>query len=244
IEQHFGVTIKCNSAYEYYIDASETMQDEAFRSWVLDSYALRTVLTDNKDISSRIHVEAVPSARDYLSPVLSAIRESHRVMFSYAPFNRSGSDDDILFEPYFVKLFDRRWYMVGRRVADSALRTYALDRITVLRVTPERFNMPETPTAGEYFSELFGITQSGAEAVEIKLRVEAGYARYLRALAMHESQKEEVFDTFSIFNYRMKLTPDLVRHILSLGASVTVLAPKELRAMVVSELNNTIKNYE
>jgi len=243
IEEQFGITIKCNGANEYYIDATETVQDKAFRDWVLDSYALRSVLDDNRDIASRIYVDQVPSAREYLSPVLGAIRRHKRLRFSYAPFTRRSEDKDIEFDPYFVRLYDRRWYMVGRRASDSMLRTYALDRVTAMTHTHFEFEMPEEPSPKHYFADIYGITQSGAPAHDIKLKADASYAKYLQALPLHESQEEERFDTFSIFRYRMKLTPDLVRHILSLGSSVQVLAPRELRLMVIEELKNTLKNY-
>ena len=216
----------------------------AYRDWLLDAANMQGVLHDNRDISRRIHIEPVPSARQFLSDVLNAIRYSRRLSFSYASFARARPDNDIIFEPYFVKLFRQRWYMVGRRVYDEEIRTYALDRVTDLTVLSHTFDMPEEPSADTFFADLFGITQSHASAQNIKLKVNLRAAKYIRVLPLHESQREEQFSEFSIFNFRMKLTDDLLRHLLSLGADVEVLQPAALRLMMINALKETLLLYE
>lgn len=244
IEDELGVSIKCNRAHEYYIDSAETIRDMAYRDWLLDAANMQGVLHDNRDISRRIHIEPVPSARQFLSDVFNAIRYSRRLSFSYASFARARPDNDIIFEPYFVKLFRQRWYMVGRRVYDEEIRTYALDRVTDLTVLSHTFDMPEEPSADTFFADLFGITQSHASAQNIKLKVNLRAAKYIRVLPLHESQREEQFSEFSIFNFRMKLTDDLLRHLLSLGADVEVLQPAALRLMMINALKETLLLYE
>lgn len=244
IENELGVSIKCNSAHEYYIDDAETIIDMAYRDWLLDAANIQGVLHDNRDISRRIHIEPVPSARRFLSDVLDAIRYSRRLSFSYTSFARVRSDKNIVFEPYFVKLFHQRWYMVGRRISDEEIRTYALDRVEDMSVLSQTFDMPEEPSADTFFSELFGITQSHAPAQNIKLKVNLRSAKYIRALPLHESQREEQFSEFSIFNYRMKLTDDLLRHLLSLGADIEVLQPAALRLMMINAIKETLSLYE
>jgi len=244
IERELGVIIKCNNANEYFIDSSDTMQSDAFRNWIVDSYAMRSLLDDSREIADRIHVEPVPSARQYLSSVLEAIRSHRRILFSYASFSRPKPEQDIGFEPHFVKLFRQRWYMVGVRVSDGELRTYALDRITQMSITHTMFNMPEQPTAKEYFADLFGITQSHAPATHIKIKVNLRTTKYIRALPLHGSQWEEPFSDFSIFHYDMKLTDDLVRHLLSMGSDIEVLEPRALRLMIVQNLKETLAHYE
>lgn len=51
-------------------------------------------------------------------------------------------------------------------------------------------------------------------------------------------------DSYSIFYYRLRLTPDFVQEILSLGPKVTVISPPELRAMVKTSLRETLALYE
>ena len=51
-------------------------------------------------------------------------------------------------------------------------------------------------------------------------------------------------DDYSIFYYKLRISPDFVEEILSHGPRVTVLEPPELRAMVVTELKAALDNYE
>lgn len=244
IEEVFGIDIRCDNAYEYYIDKPDGPADEAFRSWMLDSYAMRHAIDDARDISSRVIVEKVPSARKYLSPLLSAMRECRDIVFTYAGYTRPFPETDIRFSPYFIRLFKQRWYVIGKRSADNSVRTYALDRIRDLVITTDPFSMPPDLDPADYFKDVFGITYSHSEVETVKLRVGAYYANYLRALPLHPSQQEEVFSGFSIFTYRLRLSPDFVRELVSIGPDITVLAPKSLQLMVIAQLKQTLANYE
>ena len=77
----------------------------------------------------------------------------------------------------------------------------------------------------------------------VRLRVDPRQAKYFRALPLHPSQREEVSDGYSIFTYRLLLTSDFVSELLRYGSSVTVLAPRELRSMVVAALRDALANY-
>lgn len=244
IEQIFGIDIRCNSAYEYYIDKPEGPSDEAFRSWMLDSYAMRHAMNDARDISARIIVEKVPSARRFLAPILRAMRECRDVIFTYAGYTRPFPEAGIRFSPYFIRLFHQRWYVIGLRHSDHSVRTYALDRIADLSQTTHSFTMPADMNPADYFKDIFGMTYSHGNAETVKIKAGAYYANYLRALPLHPSQQEEIFSGFSVFTYRMKLTPDLVREIVSVGPDITVIEPRSLRLMVVEQLKTTLKNYE
>lgn len=65
----------------------------------------------------------------------------------------------------------------------------------------------------------------------------------MRALPLHHSQREEIHDSFSDFHYRLRLTPDFVQEILSLGPDVKVISPPELKAMVTEALRSALDQY-
>ena len=81
------------------------------------------------------------------------------------------------------------------------------------------------------------------EVKRIALKVESRQARYFRDLPLHHSQEEVVHDGYSIFYYRMRISPDLVSEILSYGSKVRVLEPRERKAMVRQELAKALENY-
>ncbi|MBE6305107.1 MAG: WYL domain-containing protein [Bacteroidales bacterium] len=245
----FGVEILYDAATrEYYIDSDDAVSDinssSSVTDWLLNSAAMSGMLADARSISSRIFLEQVPSARVNLSPIISAIKENRVLKFSYLPFTRSLTTEGIIFEPYLLKLFRQRWYVAGRNVAENRIKTYALDRMSLPEATGATFEMPSDFDAQEYFKYSFGIVVDSSRPRRIALRADSKQAKYLRALPLHSSQTEMIHDEFSIFNYEMLITPDLVTEIMSMGPSVTVLAPQELRAMLATRLRETLTPYE
>lgn len=242
IEENFHIDILCNRSGEYYIGQTDEASS-GFTNWLLDSYAVNSAMKESNIGADRVLVEDVPSAREYLPIVLDAIGNQEKVIFTYAGFNRSRADTDILFHPYFVKRYKQRWYMVGRREKQNDIRTYALDRVREMKLVSECFEMDESLEPSQFFENIIGVTLSKAPVRIVKIRTTPQQAKYFRALPLHSSQQEEIHDNYSIFTYHLKLNYELVHELLSYGSQVTVLAPKELKAMVMDELNNTLSQY-
>ena len=243
-EEMFGIEIKCDpSTFEYYIDNHGDTLGTGVADWLLNSVATNEVLSHSSDVASRIFLEDVPSARIHLAPVIDALRNNRILCFDYHPYQRRLATRDVLLEPLFLKIFRQRWYITGRNSADGKIKTYALDRISALRLTTDTFTPDPTFDPAEYSRNAFGIIFSEGEVRKIELKVDTRQAKYFRALPLHHSQEEFVHDEYSIFTYRLRITPDFVEELLSHGARVTVLAPPELRAMVKKELQEALDNY-
>lgn len=244
IEELFKINIECNpSTFEYYIDGGDA-HAESVTDWMLNTASLSNVLADARDVSHKVFLEDVPSARQFLSPVISAMKECDTLRFGYSPYSRTGAPKPVTLEPYFLKIFKLRWYVTGRNVKENVIKTYALDRMSSLTLTGDRFVIPPNFDAEEYFRNSFGIVFSHGEVRKVTLRVTPRQAKYFRALPLHHTQTEMVHDRYSIFNYQLRLTPDLVQELAGYGPNVTVLAPPELRAMMIDNLKQSLENYE
>jgi len=245
IEELFNITIECDtSTFEYYIADSDS-HSESVSDWLINSVAVSDMLSNSRDMSGRIFLENVPSARSYLALIIEAMRGNHPVRFTYNSYTRSRPTPGVVLEPYFLKIFKQRWYATGRVPADGGkVKTYALDRMTECVALPDIFEPDPTFDAETYFRDSFGIVFSHNEAKHIAIMADPHRAKYLRALPLHHSQSEAIHDHYSIFHYRMRITPDLVEEILSHGPRLTVLEPPELRAMVVTELREALAAYE
>lgn len=244
IEELFKINIECNPAtFEYYIDGGNDAHTDSVTDWMLNTASMSNVLTDAREVASRVFLEDIPSARQFLSPVIAAMKECAAISFHYSPYSRTGAPKPVTLEPYFLKIFKLRWYVTGRNVKEDKIKTYALDRITKLTVTPDKFEIPPDFDAEAYFRDAFGIVFSQGETKKVTLKVTARQAKYFRALPLHHSQQEMIHDSYSIFNYHLRLTPDFVQELLSHGPNVEVLAPAELRAMILSNLKQSLENY-
>ena len=240
VEEMFDINIVCDkSTFEYYIDDSGGENNTRLQSWLVDSASLSGMLSNAHDISDRIILENVPSAREHLPIIIDAMKQNRRIRFSYKSYTRSQPTDGIVLEPYFVKIFKQLWYVIGMNIKDGAVKTYSLDRITQLNLLQDTFKMPDGVKPSEFFKDCFGIITNKNKAKRIVLRVEPTQAKYFRALPLHASQMEEVHDNYSVFTYSMRITYDLKEEIMSHGSS-----PTELKMLIQNELKQALDNYQ
>lgn len=244
IEEIFKLNIVCNpSTFEYTIEDSGDTHTDNVTDWMLNTASMSNTLTDACEIADRVFLEDVPSARMHLSTVIGAMKEYKQLEFGYSPYSRTGSPKPVKLEPYFLKIFRLRWYVTGRNVKENKIKTYALDRMSDVSVGTDTFDMPAGFDAESYFRDSFGIVFSQGETRKVTIRTDPRQAKYFRALPLHHSQTEMIHDNYSIFNFNLRLTPDLVQELLSYGPHVTVLAPAELRAMMQTNLKEALENY-
>lgn len=149
-------------------------------------------------------------------------------------------------EPYCIKAFKQRWYLVARSPYYDKVMIYALDRVHQLKPTTESFKYPEDFVPEVFFEDCFGIIADKDYNVEtVKLKVVAGQANYLRSLPLHPSQHEiEQNDEYSIFTVRLRPTFDFRQEILSMGSDIEVLSPKWFREEVAEISKHMWNKYK
>lgn len=244
IADTLGIDIEFNqSTYEYYISNDGTETASKRQQWLLDSMSISGMITNSNDLSSRILLEYVPSAREFLPIIIDAMRQNHSIQFSYKSYRRVNPQKGIIIEPYFVKIFQQLWYVIGYNVTDKKIKTYSLDRMNDVIILNKKFKAPRGFVPEEFFADCYGIITNQDEPKRIVIKAESTQAKYLRALPLHPSQQEEIHDHYSIFSYTMRNTYDLRERLLSHGSSIEVLEPPELKAQIIDELQKAIENY-
>ena len=209
----FGINIanEGRGEYRYYIENEEDISKNGLRSWLYNTFCVSNALANSQSIKDRIILEYVPSGQNYLQPIIEAMKENRVLNMTYYSYWK---DEEYTFDvqPYCVKLFRQRWYMVARSTYsyyyEKGPRIYSLDRIKYLHATDETFEMPKDWTAEKFFEGCFGITAEQSIGIQpVKLKVSAGQANYIRDLKMHESQEEierneeNCFGTVRIWKY-------------------------------------------
>lgn len=245
IADTLGIDIEFNSAtYEYYIAHDGTETASKRQQWLLDSMSISGMITTSNDLSSRILLEYVPSAREFLPIIIDAMRLNHCIKFTYKSYMRANPQSGVVIEPYFVKIFQQLWYVIGFNVNDKRIKTYSLDRMKNVIIMDKEFKMPQDFDPEDFFADCYGITTNQDEPKRIVIKAESTQAKYLRALPLHPSQQEEVHEKYSIFTYRMRNTYDLRERLLSHGSSIEVLEPAELKTQIISEIKKSLENYK
>ena len=248
IFSQFGIIISCQRAggYLYYIENPEDIDEDELKKWMLDSFAVSNLISENFSLKDRILVNSIPSAHNHLAALLEAMRENHAVTITYCRFNRTESHKFAI-EPYCVKLFEDRWYVLARNVQYDDLRIYGLDRIADLEVTADTFRLPKDFSASDYFSNYYGIvTDKGVKPQRIVIRAYGSHIPYIKSLPLHHSQRLlEDNGEYADFEFFLTPTYDFVMRLLHVGAMMEVISPETLRKTMkgwVSDMYNLYKN--
>lgn len=237
IEDMFDINIVCDKrgGYKYYIENADDMEKGGVRTWLLNTFAVNNLINESHHLKRRIVFEQIPSGQNFLTPVIEAMRDGMSIEIKYKSFWRQDEYTTEV-EPYFVKVFKQRWYLIARNKIKDAIRIYALDRIHALTQTGNAFVMPKDFSPEEYFYNSFGIiSQDNCPPEIVELKVYGTQKEYFRTLPLHHSQEEvENADGYSIFRYYLSPTYDFIQEILSHGCEVEVLSPQRLRDEVRS----------
>ena len=242
VEELFDIEICYDrSRRGYVISDREGIDNMAMRKWLLETFSVNTLLGENPELKKRVLLENVPSGQQYLTPIFEAMRENRVLTMTYHSFGRSEATTfDV--EPWCVKLFDQRWYMLGK---SDKLRIHSLDRIEALEPTDRTFRLPKKFDAEKFFSDYFGIIIGDEEfdVCPVALKVDSWQSKYLRTLPLHHTQVEVAqTEECSIFEYRLCPSFDFQQKLLSMGDSVGVLAPVLLKDILRKKAETTANN--
>ena len=246
IYDQFGIVIECQKTggYLYYIANPEDIDEDKLKKWMLDSFAVGNVIGENMALKGRILVDEIPSGRDHLTTILEAMKDNRVICITYHPFKKS-QGYTFPIEPYCVKLFENRWYVLGRNNRGE-IKIYGLDRIENVEVTSEKFKLPSDFEADDYFSATFGIViGTGEKPEKIIIRADEDHKHYLKSLPLHHSQRLiEDAGEYADFEIFVAPTYDFIMKLLQGGSKIEVIEPAHLRKTMKSWLQDMYELYK
>ena len=247
IEEMFGLIIENEQGgqYRYFIQNADELKNGSMRSWLFNTLTVSNLMLESVSIKDKILFEEIPNGEQYLPTIIEALKKNRVLEMTYQSYWRDeGNTFEV--EPYCLKVFRQRWYLVARSPYYDKVMIYALDRVYQLKPTTESFKYPEDFVPEEFFEDCFGIIADKDYNVEtVKLKVVAGQANYLRSLPLHPSQQEiEQNDEYSIFTVRLRPTFDFRQEILSMGSDIEVLSPKWFREEVAEISKHMWNKYK
>lgn len=246
IAELFGVMVKCDPAtYEYYISSPERLRNDLTRQWLLNSFTISNMIEAGHNMKDRILFEEIPHGTEYIQTVIDAMQQNKELEITYQSYYAE-HDETYHLQPYAMKVYNQRWYVVGYIKEKEGIRNIALDRTKELRISSETFLMPEDFEAEEYYANTVGIyVNDKLKPQKVVIRAYGILVEYMRSLPLHSSQQEVniVKGEYSDFQYHLCLTPELSSHLLAMGENVEVLEPQELRDELKKRLLATLSNY-
>ena len=243
IMMQFGILIECQRGTNlYYIANPDALERDSINQWLLDSFSVSNTLMSNRNLNERILLEDIPSGRNHLEVITSAMQENSQMLIDYKDFfgNRN---EGLLIEPYCLKMFKRRWYVIAN-MPSMEVRRFGLDRILKVELTDKTFHYPKGFSPKGYFQDFYGVFHD-EEPTTIRLKAYKEKPNYLRSLPLHHSQREiESIDNYTIFEYRIAPTYDFIQEILSNGNQLEVLSPEFFRQRITAIIQEMHNFYE
>ena len=261
IEETFDIDISSDArnGYRYRIVQRDWLENDRVKDWLLSAFAVNGLLQDSRGLRERVMFEEIPSGNDYLLEVLKAMRENRVLAVTYKDYFDK-KPRDILLEPYCVRVFRQRWYVIGvmenepkgdeptELTNQGRIRRYALDRVMTLEQTDATFKMPQDFSVDDYFADAFGIIvepeEYDVETIRMKVYDINHRREYLRSLPLHHSQREtEQAADYSIFEVHLTPTYDFIQVVLAMGDEVEVLTPEYVRQEVKRRVQEMHQRY-
>ena len=243
IEWIFHIRIKCDKDGFYYIaqDDSDSDKIKLAQSFHFINYQKHF---ENFQKHIAYDTQCIVG-QEYIYDIQTAIKERNCIEIDYEKFNLDQPKaDHRLIDPYGLKEYKGRWYLLGKDREKGELRVFGLDRISSLSISELRFNLPAQFNIHTYFKDAIGtmvIQDDVSEFVELMFTNKL--AGYIKNMPIHPSQKivEESSKGIHV-RFRTYLSVELVNELMAYSDDVKVIKPPRLRKMLLKRAEQILKN--
>jgi len=250
IKEMFGVDITCDRSKGnvYYVKNPEVLDKQKSGKWLLQKHSIPQDFVTYNRMKDRILLEEIPRGTVFLNAIIKAMQKNVELRVDYQRYEGEQEEhlQEFHIQPYALKVFNRRWYLLGCIKEKSDLRIIALDRILDLKVLSNSFELPKDFDARKYFTNVIGIyVNKDLPVTKVKIRAYRIQADYLRSTPLHNSQSEgrSKRGEYAEFTYRLCITPELISQLLAMGERVEVVEPKDLKEEIKERIKRMFNLY-
>lgn len=244
IRNVFGIDIEYSKTNKgYYISQSETENMNFQR--MIEAFDMFNSLNLAQDLTPFIHLEKRrPQGTENLYGLLHAIKNKLKIKFTYQKFWEEEVSQRLV-EPYALKEFKNRWYILAKDSKDNNIKSFALDRLTNLEITTQHYQYPDNYSIEQNYRYCFGIiSPNGSAPQDIILSFDPFQGKYIKTLPLHETQEVLVDnDQETRIKLKLCLTHDLLMELLSFGDNMKVIEPKKLSDEIKEAHKKAYKQY-
>lgn len=200
---------------------------------------------EDEAIRKFVQFEQAPKVggTEHLAKILDAIKSQHTIAFQYHKFS-SGEQKAYELDPYLLKEYRNRWYVIGYSTERKNFLTFGLDRMSDVEVLDSSFELQQQFDPDRFFRHSIGITELDEAPREIVLSFTSIQGKYVLSSPLHHSQKliDENPERITVSIFALE-TIELVQLLLSFGSSVKVEKPESLRKRIADEHKSALNNY-
>lgn len=179
-----------------------------------------------------------------LGDLLTFIQQKRVLRVEYKSFNQD-KEEAFLIHPYFLKQYNKRWFLFGQCDGFDSWTNLALDRMVTFEAVEGIEFIPPTETHDVYFEDIVGVSKPiDAVCQFVKIKIDKSLWPYIDSKPLHPSQTVvERTDTYTTIQLEVVSNYEFYAQILGLGAAVEILEPMEVRAVIRQKLEENIKKY-
>jgi predicted DNA-binding transcriptional regulator YafY len=181
---------------------------------------------------------------DNLPTLYKSITNKSVLNIEYQSFKET-KPKQLIIHPYYLKQFNKRWFLFGLNGKDKLIYNLPIDRIKSISQSSEKYIENTTLDFKEYFEDIVGVSFTPNEKpLKIKLKVKNDVAPYILTKPLHGSQKKvEENDEFLIIEIVVIPNFELKQLLLSYGNGIEVISPLNYREEIRSNIKSMIHNY-
>lgn len=244
IRSVFGIDIEYSKSQKGYFISQNENENMNFQR-MMEAFDMFNSLNLAQDLTPFIHLEKRrPQGTENLYGLLHAIKNRLQIKFTYQKFWEEELSQRFV-EPYALKEFKNRWYIMAKDSKDNNIKSFALDRLTNLEITNLNYQYPDNYSIEQSYRYCFGIiSPNDEEPQDIILSFDPFQGKYIKTLPLHDTQQVLV-DNDEEMKIKLKLclTDDLVMELLSFGDNMKVIEPKSLADQIKQAHEKAYRQY-
>ena len=244
IRNVFGIDIEYSKSQKGYFISQNENENMNFQR-MMEAFDMFNSLNLAQDLTPFIHLEKRrPQGTDNLYGLLHAIKNRLQIKFTYQKFWEEELSQRLV-EPYALKEFKNRWYIMAKDSKDNNIKSFALDRLTNLEITNQTYQYPDNYSIEQSYRYCFGIiSPNDEEPQDIILSFDPFQGKYIKTLPLHDTQQVLVDNDVEMkIKLKLCLTHDLVMELLSFGDNMKVIEPKSLADQIKQAHEKAFRQY-
>lgn len=158
--------------------------------------------------------------------------------------------------PWYLREYNRRWYLFGWNEETQEIMHYSLDRIVSIKERSDIAYRRPFMSITEILKDVVGVSMPKADPIDVRFWVSDESADFVEKKPIHHTQEvlskekmeEAIGRTLDLkggkyFTIRCKDNYELRREMTSFGTALLVLGPEELRSKLKTQLQKMYEMY-
>jgi len=249
LRDEFGVELLYEpSKNGYYIDIDNSPEFSSFLRLIELNETAELITTSLKEGKENFKYIDFETSSDFkgvqqLKDLYKAIRNCQYISFHHTNYHTDITKKFFNMEPYLLKEYQNRWYLVARMKGFKNFITFGVDRITHLKINEKKFTREDDMKVRQLFAEIIGLVYSTSDVEEVLMEIDEKQGKYFKSLPWHKSQKIFKKDNKTFMQLILRPNFELMQRILMYGNFVEVIKPEWLRKEIFAIHSKASEKY-